>query len=184
VYRFDSNTGKLEPNDPPFASVQPGLGPRHTVFDKTGRILYVINEMGSSIIRFNWDPEKGVLKELDTVSTLPANFHGSSTCAELLMHPSGKFMYATNRGVDSVAVLAVKPDTGELTLIQNIPTQGKTPRNCELDPTGKWLLVSNQLSSNAVVFSIDARSGKLTQAGAPVKVLTPFCERFLAVGEH
>jgi 6-phosphogluconolactonase len=184
VYRFDAKTGELQPNDPPFASVQPGLGPRHTVFNRTGNIMYLVNEMGSNIIRFSWDAEKGALKELDTVSALPADFHGKSTCAELLIHPSGNFMYATNRGLDSVAVFAVKPGSGELTLIQNISSRGRTPRNCELDPTGKWLLVTNHDSSNAVVFSINAQTGMLAPAGEPVELRFPFCERFLAVGKQ
>jgi 6-phosphogluconolactonase len=184
VYRFDARTGKLEPNDPPFATVQPGLGPRHTVFNKTGNRMYLINEMGSNVIRFSWDAEKGVLKELDTVSALPGDFHGTSTSAELLMHPSGKFMYATNRGHDSIAVFSVNSDSGQLTLIQNISTQGKIPRNCELDPTGKWLLVTNHDTNNAAVFSIDAQSGKLTSAGEPVNVRFPFCVRFLAVARQ
>ena len=99
------------------------------------------------------------------------------------MHPSGKFIYATNRGHNSVAVFSVEAETGRLTLIQNIPTQGKTPRNCAFDPTGRWLLVSNQDSSNAVVFRIDPDTGRLTQVGEPVKVPAPFCERFLPVGK-
>ena len=183
VYRFDSKTGALQPNDPPFATVTPGSGPRHMVFDPSGRFAYLITEEGCTIIRFGWDSNRGVLTQYEAVSTLPKDFTGKSTCAEILMHPSGKFIYATNRGANSVAVFSVEAKTGRLTLIQNIPTQGKTPRNCDFDPTGRWLLVSNQDSSNAVVFSIDPNTGRLTQVGEPVKVPAPFCERFLPVGK-
>ena len=183
VYRFNSKTGALQPNDPPFATVTPGSGPRHMVFDPSGRFAYLITEEGCTIIRFGWDSNRGVLTQYEAVSTLPKDFTGKSTCAEILMHPSGKFIYATNRGANSVAVFSVEAKTGRLTLIQNIPTQGKTPRNCDFDPTGRWLLVSNQDSSNAVVFSIDPNTGRLTQVGEPVKVPAPFCERFLPVGK-
>jgi 6-phosphogluconolactonase len=183
VYRFDSKTGVLQPNDPPFATVAPGLGPRHMAFDPSGRFVYLITEEGCTIIRFGWDSNRGVLTQHETVSTLPKDFTGTNTCAEILVHPGGKFIYATNRGNNSVAVFSVDADSGRLTLLQNISTQGKTPRNCEFDPTGRWLLVSNQDSSNAVVFSIDANTGRLTQVGEPVKVLTPFCERFLPVAQ-
>jgi 6-phosphogluconolactonase len=183
VYRFDPKTGALQPNDPPFATVAPGSGPRHTAFHPNGRYVYLINEMGSSIIRFGWDSNRGVLTQYETVSTLPEGFKGTSTCAEILVHPSGKFIYATNRGHNSVVVFSVQAETGRLTLVQHISTQGKTPRNCEFDPTARWLLVSNQDSSNAVVFSIDPNTGRLTQTGEPVPVPAPFCERFLPVGK-
>jgi 6-phosphogluconolactonase len=183
VYRLDPKTGALQPNDPPYATVAPGSGPRHVAFHPNGRIAYLINEMGSTIIRFGWDSNHGVLTQYETVSTLPKDFTGTSTCAEILVHPSGKFIYATNRGHNSVAMFSVEAETGRLTLIQNIPTQGRTPRNCEFDPTGRWLLVSNQDSSNAVVFSIDPNTGRLTQVGEPVKVPAPFCERFLPAGK-
>ena len=181
VYPFDSKTGALQPNKPAFVSVLPGSGPRHVKFHPNGRIAYLINEMVSTIIRFEWDSEHGILKPCETVSALPKDFKGTSTCAEILVHPSGKFVYATNRGHNSVAVFSVDENTGRLSLIQHIPTQGKTPRNCEFDPTGRWLLVTNQDSNNAVVFAIDQNSGKLTQNGDPVYVLSPFCERFLQV---
>ena len=181
VYRLDQKTGALQPNDPPFASVAPGSGPRHVTFSPDGRWAYLINEMGSTIIRFGWDAHRGILTQYETVSALPLDFKGTSTCAEILVHPSGKFAYATNRGHNSVAVFAVDAGTGRLSLVQHIPTQGKTPRNCEFDPTGRWLLVSNQDSDNAVVFRIAPDTGRLTQAGDPVKVPAPFCERFLPV---
>ncbi len=181
VYRFDQKTGALQPNDPPFATVTPGSGPRHLAFGKNDRHVYLINELSSTIARFGWDSKSGLLTPFETVSTLPKDFHGTSTCAEVLMHPSGKFVYATNRGHDSVAVFSVDARIGRLSLIQHVATQGKTPRNCEFDPTGKWLLVSNHDGNNAVVFRIDPKTGRLTQTGEPVAVPSPFCERFLQV---
>jgi 6-phosphogluconolactonase len=183
IYRLNPKTGALTPNDPPFASVPPGSGPRHIAFDPRGRYVYVINQTANSIIRFGWDSNRGVLTQFETESTLPEGFKGENTGAEILMHPSGKFLYATNRGNNSVTVFSVQADTGRLTPIQYISTQGKTPRNAEFDPTGKWLLVSNQDSNNAVVFRIDQSTGQLTENGDPVSVPTPFCERFLAAGK-
>ena len=179
VYRLNPKTGALTPNDPPFASVAPGSGPRHTAFDPRGRYVYAINQTANSIVRFGWDSDRGALTQFESVSTLPEGFKGDDMAAEILMHPNGKFLYATNRGDNSVAVFSVQMDTGRLTPIQHISSGGKTPRNAEFDPTGKWLLVSNQDSNNAVVFRIDQSTGQLTQNGDPVTVPAPFCERFL-----
>jgi 6-phosphogluconolactonase len=183
VYRLNPKTGALTPSDPPFASVAPGSGPRHTAFDPHGRYVYAINQTANSIVRFGWNSDRGVLTQFETVSTLPEGFKGENMGSEILMHPSGKFLYATNRGNNSVAVFSVQTDTGRLTLIQHISSDGKTPRNAEFDPTGKWLLVSNQDSNNAVVFRIDQSTGQLTQNGDPVTVPAPFCERFLSAGK-
>jgi 6-phosphogluconolactonase len=137
--------------------------------------------MGSIIIAFNWNSTNGTLAEFQTVSTLPADFHGVSTCAELLVHPNGKFLYGSNRGHDSLAVFAIDQATGRLTLVETVPSGGKTPRNFAFDPTGKWILCTNHDSNNAVVFRVDETTGRLTQTGQPVSVPSPFCERFLPV---
>jgi 6-phosphogluconolactonase len=179
VYRFNEKDGTLTLNDPPFAAVKPGVGPRHFVFHPNGKWIYLITEMGSQVFQFAWDSEKGTLKELQDISALPADFKGVSACAEMDVHPSGKFLYASNRGHDSLAVFSIDPGDGHLELIQHIPTGGKTPRNFSFDPTAKWLLVTNHDSNNAVVFAIDQETGKLTQHGSPVSVPYPFCERFL-----
>lgn len=183
VYRFDPGTGAIHANNPPFAAVPPGAGPRHLAFHPSGRWLYLINEMGSSIIRFGWDSQRGALTPFETVSTLPEGSPVTNTGAEILVHPGGKFVYATNRGHNSVAVFSIQAETGRLTLVQHISTRGKTPRNCEFDPTGKWLLVTNQDSDNAVVYRIDPGTGRLTQTGEPIPVPAPFCVRFLQVGK-
>lgn len=181
VYRFDEKTGALKANDPASVSVPPGSGARHVKFHPNGRWVYLINEIASTVIAFNWDGDKGTLTEFQNVSTLPADFTGTSTCAEVEVHPNGKFLYGTNRGHDSLAAFAIDPANGRLTPIQHISSGGKTPRNFAFDPTAKWIICTNHNSDNAVVFRVDADTGKLTQQGEPISVPAPFCERFLAV---
>ena len=183
VYRFNARDGSMQPNDPPFVKVAPGSGARHFTFHPNGRFVYLVNEMGSTVIAFAWDSARGTLTEIQTISTLPDGFKGVSNCAEIEVHPSGKFLYATNRGHDSLAVFAIDASSGRLTLVERVPTQGKTPRNFAFDPTARWLLVTNHDSNNAVVFRIDENTGHLTQNGPPVPILYPFCERFLPVPE-
>ena len=181
VYRFDAKDGSLQPNDPPFAAVAPGSGPRHVKFHPNGRWVYLINEMGCTVTAFTWDSARGALTEFQTIPTLPADFKGTNTCAEVEVHPNGKFLYGSNRGHDSIAVFAIDPATGRLTPVEHVPTQGKWPRNFAFDPTGRWMLVTNHNSDNAVVFRMDDATGHLTRTGEPVSVPFPFCERFLPV---
>jgi 6-phosphogluconolactonase len=180
VYKFDARNGSLAPNDPPFAKSAPGSGARHVVFHPNGRWVYLITEMGSTIMLFDWDTRSGALSEVQTVSTLPKDFHGESACAEIQVHPSGRFVYASNRGRDSIAVFSVDENSGRLTPIQDVPSGGKTPRNFDMDPTAHWLLATNHGSNNAMVFRIDQQTGMLTPAGQPVEAPYPFCPRFLA----
>ena len=180
VYKFNVKDGSLTPNDPPFVKAAPGANPRHVAFHPNGRWLYVLTEAGSTIMLFNWDTRRGALSEVQTVSTLPQDFQGRSACAEIQVHPSGKFVYASNRGRDSIAVFSVDAKTGRLILIQDVPSGGKTPRNFDMDPTAHWLLVTNHDSNIAMVFGIDQETGKLTPAGQPVDVPSPYCPRFLA----
>jgi 6-phosphogluconolactonase len=179
VYKFDVKNGSLTPNDPPFVAVKPGSGPRHVVFHPNGRWVYLITEMGSTVIQFEWDAKRGGLKEAQTVSTLPADFHGDSACAEIAVHPSGEFLYASNRGHDSIAVFAIDAKSGRLTPVEHVPSGGKTPRNFDLDRAGRWMLVTNHGNNVAMVFRIDQATGKLTPVGSPVEVPYPFCPRFL-----
>lgn len=181
VYRFDEKTGSLTPNDPPFVTIKPGSGPRHVKFHPNGKWVYVISEIGSTVTGFNWDGAQGALTEFQTVSTLPEGFTNTSTCAELEIHPNGRFLYGSNRGHDSLAVFGIDETTGRLTPIQHVSTQGKTPRNFAFDPTAKWILCTNHGSNNAVVFRVDETTGRLTPVGQPVEVPYPFCERFLPV---
>jgi len=175
-------TGTLTPNDPAYFTDHPASGPRHLTFSPDGKFVYAAHEIANVVGVYRWDSVKGVLTELQSVSTLPADYKDKSTAAEIQIHPNGKFLYVSNRGHDSIAVFSVDSTSGLITLLQNISTQGKTPRNFTLDPTGHWLLASNQESNSAIVFSVDQTTGRLTQAG-PLATLpaAPFCERFVAV---
>ncbi len=181
VYRFNEKDGSLQTNDPPSVNIKPGSGARHVKFHPNGRWVYLISEIASTVTAFNWDSAKGALTEFQTISALPDNFKGTNTCAEIMVHPNGKFLYASNRGDDSLAVFAIDQATGKLTPIEHVPSGGKTPRNFAFDPAGKWIICSNHDSNNALVFRVDENTGKLTQTGQPVSVPYPFCERFLAV---
>jgi 6-phosphogluconolactonase len=181
VYRFNNETGSLEPNDPPFVAVVPGSGPRHTAFHPNGKFVYLINEMACTIITYAWDSTTGKLSELQTSSALPSDFKGKNTCAEIEVYPNGKFLYASNRGHESLVVFAIDSISGKISLLEHIPTQGHWPRNFTFDPTNKWLIVTNHNSDNAMVFKVDDKSGHLTPVGNPVPVVYPFCIRFLPV---
>jgi 6-phosphogluconolactonase len=180
VYRFDASKGKLTPNNPPFAKVAPGAGPRHLAFHPNGKFAYVIDEMASTITVFSYDAKGGKLKELQAVPTLPKDFSGENTTAEIVVHPSGKFLYGSNRGHDSLAVFAIDPTKGTLIFVEHVSVKGKTPRNFEIDPSGKRLLVANQDTDNIVEFAIDSTTGKLTPTGTELKVPMPVCIKFLA----
>ncbi|MCI0420866.1 MAG: lactonase family protein, partial [Acidobacteria bacterium] len=149
VYRFDAAKGTLAANDPPSASVKPGSGPRHFAFHPGGRYAYVINELASTVTAFQYDAGKGVLKELQTLSTLPKDFTGSNSTAEVQVHPSGRFLYGSNRGHDSIAVFAIAAN-GTLRHIENESTGGSTPRNFGISPDGQYLLAANQKSDSVV----------------------------------
>ena len=180
VYKFDSATGKLTPDDPPFAKVDPGAGPRHFALSPSGKFAYVVDEMGRTVTVFSNDAAAGKLEKLQTISTLPKDFTDRNDDAEIAVHPSGKFLYASNRGHDSVAVFAIDPAKGTLTLLQFASTQGKEPRGMEIDPTGKLLFAANQKSDNIVVFQIDQKTGKLTPTGQLLEVPTPVGLTFLS----
>jgi 6-phosphogluconolactonase len=183
IYRFDAAERALNPNTPPAASLPPGSGPRHLAFLPNGRVFYVINELLCTIAAFQFDGERGTATELQTISTLPAGEEvrqGIST-AEIAVHPSGKFVYGSNRGHNTIAVFGVEAGSGRLSPIEHQPTQGRTPRHFALDPTGSWLLAENQDSSTVVVFKIDAATGKLTPTGQSLSVPNPVCAVFVAV---
>jgi 6-phosphogluconolactonase len=181
VYRFDAKTGSLTPNNPPYAKLDPGAGPRHLAFHPNGKFAYVVNELQSSITAFAYDASRGTLHKLKTVSTLPKNFLGNNDTAEIKVHPGGKFLFASNRGHDTIAVFSIDSKTGALTLADHFPTQGKTPRNFEIDPTGKLLFVANQDTNNIAVFQIDSNNGRLTLTKQTLQVPSPVCLKFMAV---
>ena len=172
VYRFDERSGKLTLNDPPGGILPPGSGPRHIAFSRDGKLLYVLSELKDTVTTFRWDASKGALASTDTLSALPAGYNGPKSGAEIAVHPTGKFLYSSNRGHDSIAMYAIAAD-GKLTAQGHQPTRGKTPRNFAIDPTGKFLLAANQDSSNIAVFRIDEKTGKLTPVGDPVAVPSP-----------
>lgn len=179
VYRLDARRATLTINTPSSVPVAPGAGPRHLALSPTGKFAYVINEMGSTITAFAYDPRRGAMTELQTISTLPENFSGNSSCAEIEVHPSGKFVYGSNRGHDSLAVFTVDGKTGKLTSVEHQPTQGKTPRHFAIDPTGRWLLAENQGSDTVVVFELDVKTGRLRATGRSVAVGSPVCAVFV-----
>ena len=179
VYRFDPVKGSLTPNDPPAASVAPGAGPRHFAFHPNGRFAYVINEILSTVTAFRYDAERGILTEIQTVATLPADFKGTSSTAEVQVHPSGKFLYGSNRGHDSLAIFTIDADTGRLTPAGHQPTGGKTPRNFGIDPTGNWVLAANQSSNNIAVFRVDLQTGALKPTGTALEVPVPVCVKMM-----
>ena len=181
VYRFDPAKGSLTANDPPFARVNPGAGPRHFDFHPDGKFAYVINEMGSTITAFTWDAARGVLTEIQTISTLPDGFSGRNDTADIHVHPTGKFVYGSNRGHDSIAVFSVDEAKGTLTPVEYVPTQGKVPRNFGIDPTGSILIAANQNSDNLVVFRIDTKTGKLSATGQSLQLSRPVCVKFVPV---
>jgi 6-phosphogluconolactonase len=178
VYKFDAAAGRLIPNEPPHASVAPGAGPRHFAFHPSGRYAYVNNEIHSTVTAFRYDSTAGTLSELHTISTLPGEHKGNST-AEVLVHPSGKFLYVSNRGHDSLAIFRIDESTGRVSVVGHQPTGGKTPRNFAIDPTGQWILAENQSSDTIVAFKIDPQSGKLDPTGQKLEVPSPVCVRFL-----
>jgi 6-phosphogluconolactonase len=179
VYRLDPNKGSLTPDDPPYAQVKPGSGPRHFAFHPNGKFAYVLNEMASNVTAFTYQAQKGSLSPIQTIPTLPKDYTGAKQAAELVVHPSGKFLYASNRAHDSIAVFAIHPAKGTLTLTGNVSTKGRTPRSFALDPTGKFLLAANQDSGNIVIFRIDAVTGELTPTGQVVETPAPVCIVFV-----
>jgi 6-phosphogluconolactonase len=179
VYKFDTASGKLTPNEPPSYDGEPGGGPRHFAFHPNGRFAYVNNELTSSVTALQYNADRGVLSKIHTLTTLPAPHRGNST-AETVVHPSGKFLYVSNRGHNSIAIFRIDPETGRLTAAGHQGDGIRVPRNFNVDPSGKWLLVANQQGHNINVFSIDQDTGNLTPTATAARVPTPVCIRFLA----
>ncbi len=181
VWRFDADKATLTPNEPPSAAVKPGSGPRHFTFHPNGKFAYVINELANNVTAFTWDSKGGVLKEIQTVATLPKDFTGENTTAEVQVHPSGKFLYGSNRGNDSIAVFSIDTSKGTLTPVEVVPTEGQTPRNFRIDPTGQWLFAAHQKAGGVTVFHIDTKTGRLKSAGKKLDVWSPVCVKFVPV---
>jgi 6-phosphogluconolactonase len=172
IYRIDANDpAKLTPNTPDAWHGAPGSGPRHLVFAPDGRTVYNINEIVSTVDVLQWDAAAGTLTMVGSpVSILPSGFTGTNTAAEILVSPDGRFVYASNRGDDSVVVLRVEQQDHGLTLQQRISAGGKTPRHITLSPDGRWLIAANQNSSNVTVFQRDEATGALSATGNSIAV--------------
>ena len=179
IYSFDAAKGTLGAK-PQIVRTAPGAGPRHLAFSPNGRFLYVLNELQSTVGTYSYNAVTGDLHELQTITTLSKGLLGKNTAAEIEIHPDGRFLFASNRGEDSVAVFAIDPGTGALTHLDTAPTGGKTPRNFAIDPTGSWLLAANQDSDEIVVFRIDRKTGKLAPAGKKLQVSSPTYLIFVA----
>ncbi len=179
VYRLDPKSGSLTPNEPAFGKVKPGSGPRHLAFHPSGKLAFVNNEISSTVTAFRFDKRDGSLSEINTWSTLPKDFTGNSSTAEIAVHPSGKFVYVSNRGHNSIAVFAIDQRSGELSFVEHESTQGKTPRNFAIHPKGEFLLAENQGSDSIVVFRIDPKTGALAPTGPTAEAPSPVCIQFV-----
>jgi 6-phosphogluconolactonase len=179
VYRFDPATRKLHPGRQPWIGLQAGAGPRHLTLHPNGRYVYVINELNSTIVTVKYNPATGMPTVHDIVPTLPGDFSGTSYCADIHVSSSGRFLYGSNRGHNSIVVCTIDPRTGKPAPIEHVSTEGNWPRNFVIDPTGRFLLVANQGSDNVVVFRIDPRTGLLKPSGQTAQVPMPVCLKFL-----
>ena len=179
-YRLDAAKSSIAPNDPPFAKVPPGSGPRHFAFHPKGKFAYAVDEMKSTVTAFQYDAARGALTQMQNISTLPKDFTGEDNSAEIQVDAHGRFLYASNRGHDSITVFAIAGN-GRLSVVDNVPSGGKAPRSFRIDPTGAYFLSANQNTNNIVLFRVDAKTGRLTSTGKTVEVWKPVCVQFLAV---
>ncbi len=178
VYRFDHETGTLAANSPAYAEAPPGSGPRHLAFSRDGQFAYVVNELKSTVSTYAFDAGKGTFRLLQTISTLPPHFAGENTGAEVQVSPSGRFVYVSNRGHDSIGVFEADAREGTLKPIQDVSTEGKTPRNFVFDPSGRVMLVGDQDSDKIVVFRVDVRTGRLRPTAITGTAIAPVCLSF------
>lgn len=179
VYEFKSDKGEFETCEDKDFKVRSGAGPRHLAFHPTENYVYLINELDSIVTAFLRDEESGELTRIQNVSTLPSDFDGNSSTAEIKVSPSGKYVYGSNRGHDSIVIYEVDQNTGELSYVDHESTRGQAPRHFTIDPTGSFLLVANQDSDNIVVFEIDEKTGELQYTGKDFDVPTPVCVRIV-----
>jgi len=181
IYQLELSRGRLVPHDPPYTQLRDKAAPRHITFHPNGRDVYAIGESSSTMFALVWDGQRGTLTEKQALSTLPADFSGRSYCADVHVHPSGRFLYGSNRGHDSITIFAIDQATGALSLIGHESTQGQTPRNFGLDPKGAYLYAANQRSDTVVTYRIDQETGKLTPTGQVLQIPIPVCVKFRVV---
>jgi 6-phosphogluconolactonase len=173
VYRYGAVSGTLEPNEAKAAVLEPGSGPRHLAWHPSGRIAYVINELGSTVTAFRYDAGRGNLDAFETLTTLPAGFSGANKAAEVAVSPDGRFLYASNRGDDSLAVFSIDTASGTLAASGRVPTGGRAPRHFAIDASGRFLLVANQDSDSITFFRLDPATGRPSPIGRPLAVSKP-----------
>ena len=178
TYQLDADHARLTPASPPFVATPPGSGPRHFAFARDGRHAYAVCEMGNLVIAYDYAPAHGALTQRQVLSTLPPDFQGSSSGAEIRVHPNGRFLYVSNRGHDSIALFALAPDDGSLRLIEIVPCGGKNPRNFALSPDGRWLVCANQGSDSLTVLAVDPDTGRLTSTPHTASIPMPVCVAF------
>jgi 6-phosphogluconolactonase len=181
AYPFDSSNGSLSASGAMIAKAAPGAGPRHFAFDPSGKFAYVIDEMGSTVSAYSFDATTGALNSLQTISSIPKTFSKLDESAEIQVAPSGKFLYASNRGHDSIAVFAINSGTGMLTLVEYVPTKGSSPRSFEIAPGRSLLFAANEKSDNIVLFRVNSHSGRLTPSGQVLNISQPVCVKFARV---
>lgn len=182
VYRLDTASGRLIRNAPSYVQFARGRGPRHIAFHPGNRFAFVINELSAELTALRWDPAYGTFEEIQTESTLPPGWTGRKWTAQVLVHPTGKWVYGSNRGSggesDDIAIFAIDQQTGGITLAGHAATLGQVARNFNIDPSGRFLICAHQDSDNVVVFSIDRETGALTPTGQQVTVPNTVCTQF------
>lgn len=178
-YRLDAEAGQLVPSPAGTVRLKAGVGPRHLVFHPGGRFAYVVCELEAYVTAFTYDAASGILHEIQTLSTLPEGFAGQKWAAAIRVTPDGRFLYASNRGHDSLALYAIDPDTGHLTALGHQSTHGSIPRDFTIDPTGQWLLAANQATDSIVTFKINPTTGLLEETGISTEVATPVSLAFV-----
>lgn len=178
VYAIDPAKGEMKAHGA--AKAAPGSGPRHFAFHPNGRYGYAANELLNTVTVYTWDARKGVLADVQTIGTLPEDYTGASTTAEIRVHPSGRFLYVSNRGHDSISVFGVDANSGRLSAVERVSVQGQVPRNFYIEPAGRWLIAANQKTNNLIVFEVDIATGRLRTTGKGMTAGQPVCLRTLA----
>ncbi len=180
TYRLDPAAAALTPAEPAFVTVEPGSGPRHLTFSSDGRHVFMLSEMGGTLTAFRYEADTGALHPLHTVSTLAPDFRGENKSAAIRVHPNGRFLYASNRGPDNLAVLTFDPSIERLSIVEIVPSGGAQPRDFALSPDGRWLLAAHQDSDNITAFRVDSTSGRLTRTDTNVSTPSPVCLTFVS----
>jgi 6-phosphogluconolactonase len=182
VYEMDLERGRL--NKQAEVNIEAGAGPRHLTFHPNGQYAYLLNELNSTLTGYRYQSESGSFEELQTVPALPGDFTGENLCAAIHVSPAGRYLYASNRGHDSMVCFRIDENTGMLTYRSHTSTGGQEPRDFAIDPSGSFLLAANQKSHTIVTFTIDAESGALSRAGHEVEVSMPVCVKFTYLEEQ